>query len=231
MTKGGVMIGRIGERAQQRLHRQARAQRHQCEGEAEQRGEQADQSGLRDRVPGHAATVCAGEAAETPDRWAQQFRQELAGCKRAIVVAHRGGENAQHRVEHEQCDQADDKQQRAGDEHVALAGTESGEAVGKEHEAGERVDRGAPAHGRLTGAVAEQSGEPGVSPAAVDDEQAFAGQPCESRGAGGDKKSRRLACEPGPGGKQQWQRSGSSHALRRRTALGATCRCPVRTMG
>ena len=201
MTKGGVMIGRmesarssgfIGMRVRSATSAKARPS------SVVSRPTRAASATVFQATPQPCAPV---RQPETPDRWAQQFRQELAGCKGAIVVAHRGGENAQHRVEHEQCDQADDKQQRASDEHVALAGTESGEAVGKEHEAGERIDRGAPAQGRLTGPVAEQSSEPGVSPAAVDDEQAFAGQPCESGGAGGDKESRRLACEPGPGGK------------------------------
>ena len=77
------------------------------------------------------------------------FVREQRGREAAIVVADRGGQDAEHRIEHEQRDQSHHQQDRADHEHVALAHAQPRQAVGEQHEAGERVERGAPAHGRL----------------------------------------------------------------------------------
>ncbi len=197
------------QRAQQPFHPHAGAQRDQREGQAEQRGQHADEAASATRVPRHAAAARAGDAAQAPDRWAEQLGREHAGGEAAVVVAHRGGQDAEHRVEHEQRDQADDQQQRSGDEHVAFAHAHPCQAVGEQHEAGERIQCRAPAHGRLARPLAEQSGEPGIGPAAMDDQQAFGDEPGEAGGARSDQETRcllgRLAGQRGPGCQQQRQ--------------------------
>ena len=194
-----------GQHPEQRLHPHARAQCHQREGEPEQRGQHADQRRLRHGVPCHAAASPAGDAVEAPDRRAEQFLREQHGREAAIVVADRGGQDAEHRIEHEQRDQSHHQQDRADHEHVALAHAQPREAIGQQHEAGERVEGGAPAHGRLHRTAAQQRGEPGVGPAAMDDQQPLGGEPHQAGGTGGDQRARSCAAERGPEAQQQRQ--------------------------
>ena len=116
-----------------------------------------DQCRLGDGVPRHAAAARAEDAVEAPDRLAEQLCHEQRRREAAVVVAHRRGKDAQHRIEHEQRDQPDDEQDRADDEHVALARAKPRQAVGEQHQAGERVAHRAPAQRRLARAGTEQS--------------------------------------------------------------------------
>ena len=157
MTKGGVMIGRmdstrssgfIGMRVRSATSAKARPS-----------SVVSTPTSVASATVFHATPQlrAAGDAVEAPDRRAEQLLGEQRGREAAIVVAHRGGQDAQHRVEHEQRDQSDDQQDGADDEHVALAHAEPRQAVGQQHEAGERVERGAPAHRRLHRTGAEQA--------------------------------------------------------------------------
>ena len=144
MTKGGVMIGRI-ESARSSVFIGMRVRSgDQREGEAEQRGEHADQRSLATVFQATPQFRAPMRQSRPQIEWLNSFVRNRRWREAAVIVAHRRGQNAQHRVEHEQRDQADDEQERSDDEHVALAAAEPRQAIGKQHEAGERVERRRP---------------------------------------------------------------------------------------
>ena len=153
------------ERPQERLERQLRAQCDQREGKPEQRRQHAHQHGLGERVPRDPAGPATGHAVEAPDRGARDLLGEEGRHEMSVIVAHRGGEHAEHGIEHEDEHAAGDEQDRAHHECVALAGTAPRQAdrAGTEQAAGER--NRAPAKRGLHGGRAEPCGEELVVPA------------------------------------------------------------------
>ena len=164
MTKGGVMIGRmdsarssgfIGMRVRSATSAKARPS-----------SVVSTPTSVASATVFHATPQLRppDEAVEAPDRRAEQLFRELrrGRSRRRCRGPRRRGCRAPGRTRTARSGRP--PAGCADDEHVALAHAEPREAVGEQHEAGERVESGAPAHRRLHRTGPNSAVEPGDRP-------------------------------------------------------------------